>query len=114
MLTAAALAALAVVLWPARDADGWRVLTSGAPRPPAVRGWGRWRGVRVGRSRRGARHPWVADLAEVAAVGLDAGLDLASAALVAARSPSIVAAAPWLGDHLAASVEAGRGVADIG
>ena len=109
---AAALAALAVAVWPARPPGG--------PRPAAVRAaqplagpWAAWwRAVLAGGPGR-RRPPWVAELAEVTAVGLDAGLDLASAALVAARSPGIVAAAPWLADHLTTSVGAGRGVAVI-
>lgn len=47
-------------------------------------------------------------------MGLDAGLDLASAVLVAARSPSLVSAAPWLRGHLVESVATGRGVAVLG
>lgn len=110
---AAALAALAIALWPARSQGGSRPDADRAPQRLA----GRWaalaRAVLAGRPGRRARHPWVADLAEVTAVGLEAGLDLVSATLVAARSPSLVAAAPWLADHLTASVEAGRGVAVI-
>lgn len=113
MLTAAVLVALAVMVWPTRAGDASR---SDAVRPGNVRagGWARWRVSVSRRLRRRPRHPWVADLAEVTAVGLDAGLDLVSAALLAARSPSLVAAAPWLVDHLEASVEAGRGVASLG
>ncbi len=69
---------------------------------------GRWRP----RSR-SARHPWVAELADVAAVGLDAGLDLPSAALASARSPGVVDRAPWLAPLLATSVAEGRGVATL-
>lgn len=114
VLMAAALVALAFALWPARPHGGPKLDAGRAARPPA-RPWGDW-GSRVIAARRGRRrrHPWVADLAEVTAVGLDAGLDLASAALVAARSPSIVTVAPWLEDHLTASVEGGHGVAVIG
>lgn len=111
MLIAAALAALAFAVWPARPHGGSRLHAALTPQPLTGR-WGAWRRrLLAARADRRRRRPWVADLAEVTAVGLDAGLDLASAALVAARSPSIVAAAPWLADHLTASLEAGRGVA---
>lgn len=110
---AAALAALAVALWPARPPGGSSVAAVRAAPPLAGPSGSWWRGVLAVRRGRSGRHPWVADLAEVTAVGLDAGLDLASAALVAARSPSVAVAAPWLADHLTASVEAGGGVAVI-
>ena len=54
--------------------------------------------------------PWVADLAEVAAVGLDAGLDLPRAVLAAARSPGVLRSAPWLEDEAVAAMTAGRPV----
>jgi tight adherence protein B len=111
VLTAAFLGALAVLVWPARVGDG---SGSDAVRPGRGRvdpAWAQWRVALAGRLRRRPRHPWVADLADVTAVGLDAGLDLTSAALLAARSPSLVAAAPWLIEHLEVSVEAGRGMA---
>lgn len=114
VLTGAVLAALAVALWPRRSPSGLGG-DAGGPARPLAAGWGAWwRASRGVRARRGSRHPWVADLAEVTAVGLDAGLDLASAALVAARSPSLRAAAPWLVAHLTTSVEAGNGVAVLG
>ncbi|MBT9257777.1 hypothetical protein KMZ30_19595 [Phycicoccus sp. KQZ13P-1] len=53
----------------------------------------------------------MAEVAEVAAVALRAGVPLAAAALVAARSPGVVAAAPWLPSHLEAAVARGDGVA---
>jgi tight adherence protein B len=62
----------------------------------------------VGRRRDDA---WVADFAEVVAVGLDAGLDLPAAAVASARSPGVLARAPDLAVRLQASVDAGRGVA---
>jgi tight adherence protein B len=113
VLMAAALVALSVALWPTRPLSGSTADAVRAHQPLADRLGTRWRAVLAGRPGPRRRHPWVADLAEVTAVGLDAGLDLASAALVAARSPSIAAAAPWLGAHLTASVEAGHGVAVI-
>lgn len=113
MLIAAALAALAVCVWPVRararvpDAAG-----SGEVVGEVVAGglWGWWRARVVGRVRPRRRPPWVADLAEVTAVGLAAGLDLASAVSVAARSPGIEAAAPWLGARIAESASSGGAV----
>lgn len=113
VLIAAALAALAFALWPARPSGGSGGDAVPPPQPLAGRWVARGRAVTAGRPGRRRRHPWVADLAEVTAVGLDAGLDLASAAVVAARSPSIASAAPWLADHLTESAEAGQGVAVI-
>ncbi len=49
----------------------------------------------------------MADFAEVVAVGLEAGLDLASAALASARSPTVVSGAPWLASRIEASVAEG-------
>ena len=109
MLSAALLMALAVLLWPVR---GKR---SGAG-CAAARGLG----ARVGRVARVARvapragaagrGAWVADLAEVTAVGLDAGLDLASAALASARSPGVVERASWLHGRLEAAHAGGHPV----
>ena len=53
----------------------------------------------------------MAELAEVAAVGLRAGLDLPAAALVAARSPAVVDAAPWLAPRLGRAAERGTATA---
>ena len=109
VLIAALLAALAVCCWPGR----WsRATGDAAARGESVGGgtWGRWRARVAGGVRRGRQPPWVADLAEVTAVGLAAGLDLASAASVAARSPGIEAAAPWLGPRIAESVASGGAV----
>lgn len=109
---ASVLVALAVLVWPSRGGGGagpvreasppgalglqvGRVLRSGRP------GW-------PGRSARGAA--WVADFAEVVAVGLDAGLDLGSAALASARSPGVVDRAPWLADRLRVRAGDGPGV----
>ncbi|NHA68289.1 type II secretion system F family protein [Phycicoccus flavus] len=91
----AALLLAAAVLLAARPVGG------GGPWSDVVRcrlpslGW-RWRP----RAGAGAGEEWVADLAEVVAVGLRAGLDLASALRAAASAPSVVLAAPWLGEAL--------------
>ena len=89
-VVAAALVALAVALWPRGrprstpgrrlgDADAGGPVSGGEPSGLArVRGVLR-REVRLGRTRRG----WVADFAELAAVGLDAGLPSAEAARLA-------------------------------
>ena len=50
----------------------------------------------------------MADLAEVTAVGLEAGLDLAAAAVASARSPGVVEHAPWLRERLEAARAAGH------
>ncbi|WP_030526554.1 hypothetical protein [Phycicoccus jejuensis] len=65
-----------------------------------------------GLGRRG-EESWVAEAAEVAAVALRAGVPLAAAALVAARSPGVVAAAPWLRTRLEAALARGDGVAGV-
>lgn len=113
MLIAALLVALACLLWPPRGREPRTEVACEPVRPMAGTGWELCRDALVTLRRRRERHPWVADFAEVAAVGLDAGLDLGSAALVSARSPGVVARAPWLRDHLTASLEGGRGVATI-
>lgn len=98
-----ALLVAATLLVPARrrSADGIGLgdgeQTPVGPTAP-TRTW--WRATgRLARSGRGAgASGWVADLAEVVAVGLRAGLDLPRAVRVAARSPAVAAAAPWLTD----------------
>ena len=65
---------------------------------------------RVGAGRSSGDGEWVADFAEVVAVGLDAGLDLGSAALASARSPTVSSRAPWLAARLEASLADGAGV----
>ena len=102
------LVALAVLVWPVsgsgsgsgsdRARAGCRRLRSRAGRLAARRGGGV----------RGSA--WVADLAEVAAVGLEAGLDLAASALASARSPGVVERAPWLHERLEAAHPAGHPV----
>jgi tight adherence protein B len=113
VLTAALLAAVACLLWPVRG-DG--------PRAASSRGGGGQRSpssifTAVGSACRPARRrsddPWVADFAEVVAVGLDAGLDLPAAALASARSPGVRARAPWLADRLGASAAEGLGVTRV-
>ena len=122
MLTAAVLAGVAVLLWPgrssrspvggvlrAREPTGSSAADRAGAAAPRLdlltgrlRGWPR-------RGRVVAGH-WVADFAEVVAVGLDAGLDLASAARASARSPTVFATAPWLAGHLEASESDGAAV----
>lgn len=133
MLTAALVVALACLLWPSRCAD----VSSGPARggDPArgptsagdaahdlTRGdgggpksaWVARIAVRAGlRSRRRSDDPWVADFAEVVAVGLDAGLDLPAAALASARSPGVRSRAPWLSARLQGSVDDGRPVTTV-
>lgn len=95
----------AVLLWPrAPDLDATDALEG-----PATAGPRPSRGPRVGRRRGGEE--WVAELAELTAVGLHAGLDLPGAAGVAARAPAVLGGAPWLPDRLAAALSAGSGVA---
>jgi tight adherence protein B len=109
-VTAALVAALALLAWPRRDraATSSPAVTSGGP------GWtGRrlawWPLLRLRVSRDSLRAtPWVADFAEVVAVGLEAGLDLGSAAVASARSPGVAERAPWLTPRLEASVGEGR------
>ncbi|WP_377640199.1 hypothetical protein [Oryzobacter terrae] len=119
---AALLAVLAVLAWPGDGGGHGRSTgragrtgrtdaphgSSGAggsvgdPVPGGARTW--WRRSRAAsgghRGVPGDDGRWVADLAEVVAVGLEAGLDLAAAALAAARSPGVVRCAPWLVDRL--------------
>lgn len=125
MLTAALVAFLAGLLWPVRHREGATPARPAASRRTvesrdAPDGSDRWspstellarlrRRVR----RRRAGGPWVADFADVVAVGLAAGLDLPSAALASARSPGVVAGAPWLAGHLHDCVDAGRGVTTL-
>lgn len=113
MLTAALLAALACLLWPHPGGDPRA--HPGRPDGGGSRAFGASAAVRaVARARRQvgrrADSAWVADFAEVVAVGLDAGLDLPAAALASARSPGVQGAAPWLPAHLRASIDEGRGV----
>ncbi|QKE83618.1 type II secretion system F family protein [Arthrobacter sp. NEB 688] len=56
---------------------------------------------------------WVAELAEVTAVALRAGVPLAGAVHVAARSPGVASAAPWLRDRVEVAASTGEGVAGV-
>ncbi|KRE60855.1 hypothetical protein [Nostocoides sp. Soil756] len=95
----AVVVAAAVLAWPSGNV-GRR---PGATEVRAVvRAVGRLRG-RFGRHRATAPGGWVADLAEVVAVGLRAGLDLPGALRVATTSPSVRSAAPWLGERCTTS-----------
>lgn len=101
MTVLAVLVVGAVLLWPSGRGGG-------------VRGDGvRWSSV-VGRlrGRLGPRRdgPWVADLAEVTAVGLEAGLDLPAAVLAASRSPTVRGTAPWVEGRLVEALREGRPV----
>ena len=120
---AAALLALAIVLWPAR---GWVAGAAGEAGGDRRRGGGAGaegepvpRRARVRRVLRrevrpsGARHGWTADFAELSAVGLDAGLPSAQAAVLAcavggSTHPEIAA----LGERLAAVDAEGGQVGD--
>ncbi|WP_392543265.1 hypothetical protein [Oryzobacter telluris] len=104
MLTAAVLVVLAALAWPGRGrgpADE-RELGDDVP------GGSLWGLVRRRRRRSVDDGRWVADLGEVVAVGLDAGLDLPSAVVAAARSPSVARQAPWLADRVAEETLAGE------
>ena len=106
------LAVLAVLMWPSRSRAGSERLDrrrrrtgeSGRASGPVedVAGRRSWRrllpGGRQGRTVDDGR--WVADLGEVVAVGLDAGLGLREAALAAARSPGVLRGCPWLVERL--------------
>ncbi len=113
VLTAAVVAALSCLVWPGRSGDG------GADEAPsdgagAAASWVDRVFALVRRPMaRGPDEAWVADFAEVVAVGLDAGLDLPAAALASARSPGLLVSAPWLAPHLQSSVDAGRGVTTV-
>ena len=123
MLTAVVSVVLACLLWPGRSGSLGNSRRGPAPlvgdptaRAPTVLGRVSRlpRPGRIGRA--GRRDPgagWVADFAEVVAIGLEAGLDLPSAALASARSPVVLAAAPWLARHLEGQAERGRGVTTL-
>ena len=111
VVTAAVLAAAACLVWPGQG-FGVVARTSrrrGQSSPSRFRsalGWLRLR-------RRTVDDGWVADFAEVVAVGLDAGLDLPAAALASARSPGVSARAPGLADRLESAFEAGGTVTTV-
>lgn len=118
MLTPVVLAVLACLLWPERErpaacaARGPTGRRGPAPEVLSSSAVARL-GALLGRLGAGGRRrddDWVADFAEVVAVGLEAGLDLPSAAVASARSPAVRRRAPWLEERLDASVRDGRGV----
>ncbi|PKW26513.1 tight adherence protein B [Phycicoccus duodecadis] len=104
-----AAAAAAVLAWPsAATARG-----STRPRSSTVGALpGRLRARWAPRSSTTVQDGWVADLAEVVAVGLRAGLDLPAALAVAARSPAVTAAAPWLAERCGGGSSPVAAVAD--
>ncbi len=110
MTGAVVLVVLAVLLWPTRGHEGREDRASlGAPR--RVRALRR-AGAAGWRARpRTDDDGWVADLAEVVVVGLDAGLDLPRAVLTATRSPTVARRAPTLSGRVADAVESGESVA---
>lgn len=107
MTAAVLLVVLAVLTWPVRG-PGSRVAAPRATDGPAVVGASSVRGIRLRLRRPADDGRWVADLAEVVAVGLAAGLDLPAAVLAAARSPSVARRAPWLADRVAAAALGGE------
>ena len=117
MLTLVLVLVLACLLWPGRSGSSG---TSRRPSPPRVdhptrRAPAVLGGLRgAGWPGRGARGDgWVADFAEVVAIGLEAGLDLPSAALASARSPTVLGRAPWLAGHIEGEVARGLGVTTL-
>ena len=107
------LVVLAVLLWPVGEASSSGSRTEGG-RPARWSGSARWR-RRVTAAKPGnalGDDSWVADLADVVVVGLDAGLDLPRAVLVAARSPTVARHAPWLEPTVHRAVASGGSVAD--
>jgi tight adherence protein B len=117
VLSAALLVGLAVLLWPVRGSRAGVAGTAGSGVAGTAGSGVARTGIRRLRARivrvtaRGGAaggSGWVADLAEVAAVGLEAGLDLAAAAVASARSPGVVERAPWLRRRLEAAHAAGH------
>lgn len=90
-----ALMLLALVLWPDAEPDRWPVRAGGAPQTGVRPGWlGGW----SGRARRRADRD-AAESAELIALGLDAGLPLPDALVLAeASGPRDRAGAPALDD----------------
>lgn len=114
MTLLAVLCALAVALWPgpappprppAGPPDGGPADTRRSRGPSRPGGW--WRRRRV------VSGDWVADLAEVTAVGLRAGLGLERAVRTAAAVPAVAAAAPWLPAALDDAARVGAPVAEV-
>jgi tight adherence protein B len=114
-----ALVLAAVLLWPSPpagttdDASPVRGPDGRPATPDRTRGPRGRRARRVGwpGSRRREAEGWVADLAEVAAVGLDAGLDLPRAVLAAAGTPVVAHADPGLRRRVEVAVSTGGSVA---
>jgi tight adherence protein B len=102
---------LAVLLWPVPGVTARVGGAEGAPKGASTPG-GHRRRHRVPRLRRPGPEAdaWVADLAEVVVVGLDAGLDLHRAVLAAARAPTVAEQAPWLERRVLDAVESGAPV----
>jgi tight adherence protein B len=103
----ATLAVLAVLLWPVPDPPA-RGSGSGPGRVPSVRRVRACLRARVPWRRPATDDAWVADLADVVVVGLDAGLDLPRAVDVAVRSPAVALRAPELPAGLRDALSAGR------
>ncbi len=131
-MTVVLLVACAVLLWPSRVARRRPARLAGPPWRPleqsriaAHLGGGRqwpedadsrtpWSLLRLGLLRRG-RPPsgWVAEFAEVVAVGLDAGLDLMAAVEVSASTPGVAHAAPWIGREVERARARGSGAVEV-
>ena len=110
MTGAVALVVLTVLLWPTRG-HGGRADRSSAGAAWRVQALRRARAGSLRARSRADDDGWVADLAEVVVVGLDAGLDLPRAVLTATRSPTVVRRAPWLSVRVADAVASGESVA---
>ena len=113
-MTASLLAVLALLLWPTPGV-AVPLVAVGRRRVVTERGSDRSGHLRipasgVTRPRRADDPGWVADLADVVVVGLDAGLDLPRAVLAAARSPTVARCAPWLEPRLTRGLARGRPV----
>ncbi len=132
MTIIALLVACAVLLWPSRvdrqrpaRPPGRSGRSPGRPRAAGSRIGPRSTpgiaGSRAGRlltrpgrrARGGPEGGWVAEFAEIVAVGLDAGLDLISAVEVAASTPGVARAAPWIGREVERARARGFGAVEV-